>query len=114
MGHRNVFEVTSLLPGYRASALVNRDTVFKPLRFPAINPRFYRKPLITVCHSLNTKRSRKSFARAHRLLQEKVIRRCGFENFAIGDPTNVRISNEPWPLPAFRTMGRRRAQMGPD
>jgi hypothetical protein len=37
MGHRNIFEVTGLLPGYRAGALVNRDhdekfTVFKSLR----------------------------------------------------------------------------------
>jgi hypothetical protein len=36
MGHRNIFEVTGLLPGYRAGALVNRDhdeqlTVFKSL-----------------------------------------------------------------------------------
>jgi hypothetical protein len=36
MGHRNIFEVTGLLPGYKAGALVNRDhdeqlTVFKSL-----------------------------------------------------------------------------------
>jgi len=46
-------------------------------------------------------RSRQSFTRAHNLHQEEVIRLCGFENFAIYDATNMRISNVPVAVVGF-------------
>lgn len=54
MGHRNIFEVTGLLPEYKARALeTDHDeqlSVFKSLRFHAIDPQFCQKPLTRVCH----------------------------------------------------------------